>query len=502
MNIRVPLQATLLALLASYPTAPATETLVLGAKISPEAGVNPQYMDTVAHTQTIIDNYTADCGGKAPAIVQCGGCWSNNLVWATLNTATLDGIRSRGAIPEITWQSCDSSSNQPFNPYPTSVIASGQNSAIENYITSYATALKNYSDAHGGAPILLRFDHEMNGWWYPWSTGGGPSGVPSSTTANYIAAWKHVHDRFVAIGATNVRWVFCVSKEDPYGSSIASNFPGSSYVDWLAFDAYNYGTGFSNHPEGWVNLQYGVGTAYSSLDALGTNKPMIINEIGCGDGGGDKGAWITQSLMQTIPTVYPKVQVVSWFDQDNRPNEPDWRINSSTTAQTAYQQVAASSLYAGTMSADGKHVAQIMYEAESLTAADYSGPAPRVFSATQFSGGQGTIQDSIAVGNYVTYNLPAIPAGTYNVRVGVKKAFNRGIWQLAIGKADSFATTKSNVGTPQDEYAPSDAYPELNLGNWSPSSTSDKWFQFLVTGKNSSSAGYTIAFDYIKLIPQ
>jgi hypothetical protein len=40
------------------------------------------------------------------------------------------------------------------------------------------------------------------------------------------------------------------------------------------------------------------------------------------------------------------------------------------------------------------------------------------------------------------------------------------------------------------------------MGNWTPASTSDKWFWFTVTGKNTASSGYTIAFDYIKLIPK
>jgi beta-mannanase len=513
MNSRTAFHAaTAACLLACFHTQ-ATETIALGAKIAADPGTSPQYMDTVADTQTLIDKYTALCNGKAPAIVQCGGTWSNNHTWAYMNTQTLDGIRSRNAIPEITWQSTDSADSSTV--YATHAIAAG---TYDSYINQYAAGLASYSNSHGGAPLLLRFDHEMNGWWYPWSTGPGPTGTPASTTADYIAAWKHVHQLFVNNGATNVRWVFCVSNDQSsYASLVSANFPGASYVDWLAFDAYNFGTGFPSHPEGWVDFPTAVGTAYSHLDALGTNLPMMINEMSSGDQGGttlpdgtkdDKGKWTLRTLLTTIPQTYPKVQVVSWFHQDNLPAEPDWRINSIPTGQTtsvclpAYQQAATSSMYNGAFSSDGKRIAQIMYEAENLAVADYSGPAPRVFTGTQLSGGAASIQDSTAVGNYVTYDVPLVPAGTYDVRVGVKKAYNRGTWQLAVGRSDNFSGTESNVGTPQDEYAPSDAYVELDLGNWSPSATGDKWFQFKVTLKNSASAGYTIAFDYIKLLPQ
>jgi hypothetical protein len=51
-------------------------------------------------------------------------------------------------------------------------------------------------------------------------------------------------------------------------------------------------------------------------------------------------------------------------------------------------------------------------------------------------------------------------------------------------------------------YTASPTYKELDLGNWSPSSFSDKEFRFTVTGKNSASTGYSVCVDYITLIPQ
>ena len=140
------------------------------------------------------------------------------------------------------------------------------------------------------------------------------------------------------------------------------------------------------------------------------------------------------------------------------------------------------------------------FETESLAATWTSGRTHRVITSPSFSGGEGTILDATAVNDQVTYTLPNIGAGTYDVRIGVKKTTTRGIWQLAA--ASAITQSFQNVGETQDEYTSSDQYVELDLGNWFPGSNSDKLFKFTVTGKNASSSGYTIAFDYIKLILQ
>ncbi len=150
------------------------------------------------------------------------------------------------------------------------------------------------------------------------------------------------------------------------------------------------------------------------------------------------------------------------------------------------------------------------FETENLTVANYvsaSGGTERIMPVDpSLSNADGTILDSNNIGDYVTFVVPNIAVGTYDVRVGVKKYPARGIFQLQIGRADNFSGTVSNVGTSQDEYASTAVYSELDLGNWTPGTSSDKWFRFLVSGKNAASTGDTyntaLCFDYIKLIPQ
>ncbi len=140
------------------------------------------------------------------------------------------------------------------------------------------------------------------------------------------------------------------------------------------------------------------------------------------------------------------------------------------------------------------------WETENLPVLGSSGDTHRIIDDTGFSNGRGSILDSDAVNDYVIYKVANISAGTYDVRVRVKKFNTRGTVQMAGARADTLAF--SNIGSPQDLYSSAASFVELDFGTWSPGTTSDKAFKFTVTGKNASSTGYSMSFDYIKLVPQ
>ncbi len=142
------------------------------------------------------------------------------------------------------------------------------------------------------------------------------------------------------------------------------------------------------------------------------------------------------------------------------------------------------------------------YEAENLTvAAQTSGIPYRTVADSRFSNGSGTFFDATATGQYVTFDVPDVAVATYDVRVGVKEWNNKGQWQLAVSRMDQQGSP-TNVGPVVDTYTAGETFTEVDLGNWTPGTTSDKAFRFTVTGKNASSTGYGLAFDYIRLIPQ
>jgi hypothetical protein len=133
-------------------------------------------------------------------------------------------------------------------------------------------------------------------------------------------------------------------------------------------------------------------------------------------------------------------------------------------------------------------------ETESLKVQSKTSAPAGIFQAPAASGGAGTFFNATGVGNYITYTVPVATAGTYHLRVGIQTRPNKGIFQLAINGL--------NIGQPQDEYYPSLTYGVRDLGMVSFSVDGNYAFRFTVTGKNASSSGYTLAFDYIELIPE
>ncbi len=75
-----------------------------------------------------------------------------------------------------------------------------------------------------------------------------------------------------------------------------------------------------------------------------TQRPMMIAEIASAEQGGDKAAWIRQGLLHDLPTHFPHIRAVIWFDRNK---ETDWRVNSSPAALDAFREVVAAPSYQG-----------------------------------------------------------------------------------------------------------------------------------------------------------
>ena len=138
----------------------------------------------------------------------------------------------------------------------------------------------------------------------------------------------------------------------------------------------------------------------------------------------------------------------------------------------------------------GQYVEYFAYQLNGVS----SGPTLRNFEWGGFTQGVGSVLDSTAVGQFVTYSLNIPTAGTYDVRVSTKAAIIRAQWQLSVDGA--------NVGAPQDEYAPSDQFRVLDAGNVTIQQPGLHNFKFTVAGRNPSAIDSKLAFDYIRLYPQ
>jgi hypothetical protein len=247
----------------------------------------------------------------------CGG-------YCSFQTSYFNAARSHGSIPFFSWSPLPGGSG-----YTDAAVAAGSQDA---YITSWARAA-----AAWGHPFFLRFAWEMNGNWFPWGVGNS-----GTTTSDYKAMWHHVHDIFVAQGATNATWVWCPNAEFSGSADLASLYPGDSYVDWTCIDGYNSGSP-------WVSFASLIGPTYDKLSTIAPSKPVAIGEFASTESGGSKAAWITD-MFAALPTRFPAVKALLWFDKpESFQGHSDWQIESSSTAQLAFASGIQSSSYASNL---------------------------------------------------------------------------------------------------------------------------------------------------------
>ena len=179
--------------------------------------------------------------------------------------------------------------------------------------------------------------------WTAIGTRGTQVGNPDGNTpSDYVAAWRHVHDIFTQVGATNVRWVWSPNIIFPTSTPYASIYPGDGYVDWVALDGYNSGTVGSGP---WRNLATLFEPSYVQLAAL-TAKPMMIAEVASSEIGGNKAAWIVDAFTHDLPQQLPRIRAVIWFDDDK---EQSWSVTSSQGALLAYRNVVSLPRYRGSL---------------------------------------------------------------------------------------------------------------------------------------------------------
>jgi beta-mannanase len=177
-------------------------------------------------------------------------------------------------------------------------IAAGNYDA--SVIDPEAARLKAY-----GKPIMISFDHEMD-------SAVGTSG----TAANYVAAYRHVHDRLAADGVTNVIWVWTITGGSGHDSIYASLYPGNNYVDWVGFDPYNF-YNCRNSTGAWRTFDTTISQPYQWLEANGFGvKPFILPEYGTVPNPSVSSAAATWwSQVPSTLANYPNIKaMVAWDD--------------------------------------------------------------------------------------------------------------------------------------------------------------------------------------------
>jgi beta-mannanase len=280
--------------------------------------------------------------GKGVAISAVYLNWSKGF-----NNGLLSASRYAGRTTLITWEFFPGTAIT--SAYEGRVLEAIIDGHYDDYLDNWSKGMREF-----GKPVLLRFGHEMNGDWYPWSgvlNGGGTlDGYGDPTLADgperFVAAYRYIHDRFTQNGAENVLWVWCPNApfstmQDSLGdwNNAAAYYPGDDYVDWMCFDGYNWGDSAfgQNFNARWTSFDEIFASSYAELQAINPEKPIIIGEFSSTEEGGDKAAWITDTF-QKIRTEYPQIRAIIWFHISK---ETDWRINSSDASLEAYRSAVS-----------------------------------------------------------------------------------------------------------------------------------------------------------------
>lgn len=269
--------------------------------------------------------------GKAPSLVEFGIWWSGSCAWApcyssggaAFPTTQMQAIRSYGAIPVLDWASADASGSVTQPAFTDAAIASG---VYDAYITQFAKDAKAW-----GHPFFLRYDWEMNGAWWPWSVGDN-----GNSAADYIAAWQHVHNIFVAQGANLVSWVWVVNVEPGSSTPFSTEYPGNSYVDWLGIDGYDHGS--LGSPSGSFASIFQQ--TYNDLVSGATGKKIMLAEVGS-----TESANKPQFLSDSLSMIQGGTGIDAYVYMDKNDGTYSWRIDSSTAALNAFKAGIASSAF-------------------------------------------------------------------------------------------------------------------------------------------------------------
>ena len=207
--------------------------------------------------------------------------------------------------------------------YTNAEIAAG---AQDAYITAFAQSLATFKGR-----VDLRYAHEMNGTWYPWSH--DPIG--------YRQAWRRIVRLFRTAGAGNVRFVWSPNPSlflprRAWRRSVRVYWPGRRYVDAVGSTMINFGGG----------KRYAVARFLPRLRALHRTfrKPVLLTEVKTEHRG--RLRWLRSLRRMLRRTRW--IRSVTWFQhtsrgqaQLDRAGRLDWDVQSDPAAAAILRRIIA-----------------------------------------------------------------------------------------------------------------------------------------------------------------
>jgi mannan endo-1,4-beta-mannosidase len=319
---------------------PASSTATKAQLVSPSQDYFGVAQDGIPGDGKMLDTLDRQAG-KAPSALEWFSGWDSDY-----RGDLVQSVWSRGALPVITWMS---KAKLPDSTTPDSAYSLTQiiNGAWDGYLTRYAGQI-----VRTNLPVVIRFDHEMNGHDYPWS-----SGMYNNTPQKYIDAWRHVWNIFESVGANeDVIWLWSPNRPDNLtvrpgngNTPLEASYPGDQYVDWVGASAYMRAS--SQGPTFAGTFSKSV----TALDSL-TSKPIFFAEIAAiqSENGADlstlKADWITNVINNFANDGH--IIGFCWFNNlathvvNGEDVAYDWRFQSSAESQQAFKAAISDDTFA------------------------------------------------------------------------------------------------------------------------------------------------------------
>ncbi len=156
----------------------------------------------------------------------------------------------------------------------------------------------------------------MNGNWYPW-------GTSQATAAEFVAAWRHIHDLFAQAGALNVIWVWNPNVINPVPDvPLQPYWPGNAFVNWVGVTGYFATTG----PHTYAGLFLPTVAEIRKF----TGKPLIIAETAIETGPDE-----VESAANLVAAVTNHPHLLGFMYFDYNKNGVNWNIESRPPLRAA-----------------------------------------------------------------------------------------------------------------------------------------------------------------------
>ncbi len=175
-----------------------------------------------------------------------------------------------------------------------------------------------------------------------------PENDAEGTPEEYVAMWRHVHEVIETElanrpGGGSVAWVMNYKGHIDGGGldEVDAYYPGNSYVDWIAFNPYNWkycgGESWQSFAE-VARPMVEYLTSNGRYLTAGEAKPLMVGETGAHEGRSDaesKAQWFADMSATLQSEEFAAIKAVVYFNQVD-PTFCDWYWDSSPEAAAAF----------------------------------------------------------------------------------------------------------------------------------------------------------------------